>query len=434
MHVEIDRVDDPDRLAALEAGLTDVLRDVREAVEDWAQAAGRARWPSSTSCAVDPPPLPADGGRRGRRAAGLARRRPLHLPRLPRVHARQPADGDGRRRARAVPGSGLGILRSDPPASPRQAAAAGRRAGPGQGAGRSSPRPTRARPCTGPPTSTTSSVKTFGDDGEVIGERRFLGLFSSAAYTESVTRIPVLRRKSAGGARAARLPRRRATAARRCSTCWRPTRATSCSRPRSTSWSRRCTRCCTCRSAGSCGCSCARTPTGATCPAWSTCRATATRRRCGADGGDPGRRPVGGRRRRGRRARRLHRPGERVGAGPAALRRAAAARRAGRRDRRAPGSSSSSATRPGRGPTTSPRPRTSCAARPRAPGWCASYGDAFPEAYKEDFGAAGGGHRPAAARVGRRRRRASACTCTSRPTRRPARAGSRSTAPARRCR
>ena len=38
-------------------------------------------------------------------------------------------------------------------------------------------------------------VKTFGPDGEVVGERRFLGLFSSAAYTESVTRIPVLREK-----------------------------------------------------------------------------------------------------------------------------------------------------------------------------------------------------------------------------------------------
>ena len=47
------------------------------------------------------------------------------------------------------------------------------------------------------------------------------------------------------------------------------------------------TRCCTCRSAASCGCSCARTPTAATCRAWSTCRATATPRRCAADAGDP---------------------------------------------------------------------------------------------------------------------------------------------------
>ena len=39
-------------------------------------------------------------------------------------------------------------------------------------------------------------VKTFDAHGEVVGERRFLGLFSSAAYTESLTRIPVIRRKA----------------------------------------------------------------------------------------------------------------------------------------------------------------------------------------------------------------------------------------------
>ncbi|RKE19313.1 glutamate dehydrogenase [Streptomyces sp. TLI_171] len=38
-------------------------------------------------------------------------------------------------------------------------------------------------------------VKKFNAAGEPVGERRFLGLFSSAAYTESVTRIPVVRRK-----------------------------------------------------------------------------------------------------------------------------------------------------------------------------------------------------------------------------------------------
>ena len=39
-------------------------------------------------------------------------------------------------------------------------------------------------------------VKTFGDDGEVSGERRFLGLFSSAAYTESLLRIPLITEKA----------------------------------------------------------------------------------------------------------------------------------------------------------------------------------------------------------------------------------------------
>jgi glutamate dehydrogenase len=40
-------------------------------------------------------------------------------------------------------------------------------------------------------------VKKFDADDNVVGERRFLGLFSSATYTESVLRIPLLREKVA---------------------------------------------------------------------------------------------------------------------------------------------------------------------------------------------------------------------------------------------
>ena len=57
-------------------------------------------------------------------------------------------------------------------------------------------------------------VKTFDDDGEVIGERRFLGLFSSAAYTESVWRVPLLREKAKRRARQRRASTRTATPAR----------------------------------------------------------------------------------------------------------------------------------------------------------------------------------------------------------------------------
>jgi glutamate dehydrogenase len=39
------------------------------------------------------------------------------------------------------------------------------------------------------------AVRQFGPDRHLIGEYRFLGLYTQAAYTESVTRIPVLRRK-----------------------------------------------------------------------------------------------------------------------------------------------------------------------------------------------------------------------------------------------
>src|SRR5262249_34965072 len=38
-------------------------------------------------------------------------------------------------------------------------------------------------------------VKKLSAAGEVIGEHRFLGLYNHMAYTESITRIPILRRK-----------------------------------------------------------------------------------------------------------------------------------------------------------------------------------------------------------------------------------------------
>ena len=41
-------------------------------------------------------------------------------------------------------------------------------------------------------------VKRFGQDGELIGERRFCGLFTSTAYTRSSRSIPYLRRKVDG--------------------------------------------------------------------------------------------------------------------------------------------------------------------------------------------------------------------------------------------
>ena len=39
------------------------------------------------------------------------------------------------------------------------------------------------------------AVRKFAADGQVTGEYRFLGLYTQAAYTESITQIPVLRQK-----------------------------------------------------------------------------------------------------------------------------------------------------------------------------------------------------------------------------------------------
>src|SRR5699024_2283894 len=35
-------------------------------------------------------------------------------------------------------------------------------------------------------------VRTFDSDGQVVGERRFLGMFTTAAYAESVLRLPIV--------------------------------------------------------------------------------------------------------------------------------------------------------------------------------------------------------------------------------------------------
>ena len=145
--------------------------------------------------------------------------------------------------------------------------------------------------------------------------------------------------------------------------------------------------CCTCRSGAGPGCSCAGTTTAASCPAWSTCPATGTRPQSGC----ASRRSCW----RGlrRHQRRLHDPGLRVGAGPAALRRARASRhdRVPRRRRRAARARGSpTATRTWDEDLAEVAARASSARR-AAHGWSPAYGRGFPEAYKEDFTAACGG-------------------------------------------
>jgi glutamate dehydrogenase len=97
---------------------------------------------------------------------------------------------------RSVPGTGLGILRHDKPRSDSFASL------PPQV--RAKAREPRLLVLTKANSRATVyrpnyldyiAVKKFDEAGQVVGEYRFLGLYSHAAYTESVTRIPVLRHK-----------------------------------------------------------------------------------------------------------------------------------------------------------------------------------------------------------------------------------------------
>jgi len=207
MHIEIDRESAPDELERIEQALSKVLRDVREAVEDWDRMHAQAR---DIVAELDehPPPLPEQEVEEGK--ALLSWLADDHFTFLGYREYRLERGGDGTQdpgsddaggdedlRLRAVPGTGFGILRGDqdmstsfgklPPLIRAKA-----RAKELLVLAKANSKATVHRPAY----LDYIGVKLFGPDGEVVGERRFLGLFSSAAYTESLTRIPVLRVKA----------------------------------------------------------------------------------------------------------------------------------------------------------------------------------------------------------------------------------------------
>jgi glutamate dehydrogenase len=194
MHLEIDRLPDADA-AEVEANLRRVLDDVRSAVEDWqkmGEAALRAAddllGNAGTPELVSDPELTEAWDL----LCWMADNHFTFLGSREYVLAEGPNGVE----LRGVPGTGLGILRGDSEISASFDALAA---------------PIRARARDRSPLIITKStsrstvhragyldyvgVKRFDEKGEVIGERRFLGLFSRDAYTQSVVRIPVLRRK-----------------------------------------------------------------------------------------------------------------------------------------------------------------------------------------------------------------------------------------------
>ncbi|WP_329195664.1 MULTISPECIES: NAD-glutamate dehydrogenase [unclassified Streptomyces] len=202
IHVEIDRETDRADLKQITGDLQRVLSDVREAVEDWEKMRDAALRIADE--------LPSEPTAPDLREYELEEARELlrwladdHFTFLG-YREYNLVDDDA---LAAVPGTGLGILRSDPvhhgqedahPVSPsfnRLPADA-----------RAKAREHRLLVLTKANSRATVhrpsyldyvGVKKFDADGNVVGERRFLGLFSSAAYTESVRRVPVIRRRVA---------------------------------------------------------------------------------------------------------------------------------------------------------------------------------------------------------------------------------------------
>ncbi|WP_219461850.1 NAD-glutamate dehydrogenase [Nonomuraea rhizosphaerae] len=194
MHFEIDRQSDPEALRELEADLQRVLTDVRHAVEDFRKMRAQAVQ-TAEDLSANPPPLePAEV----EDSLGLLRwLADGHFTFLGYREYRLERTDEGDA-LRAVPGAALGILRDDKIGSesfsvlpPEVRAKAREKHLLIISKANSKATVHRAAYLD------YIGVKLFSPQGDVVGERRFLGLFTHVAYNESISRIPVLRRKLA---------------------------------------------------------------------------------------------------------------------------------------------------------------------------------------------------------------------------------------------
>src|SRR5262245_10186083 len=193
IHVEIDRETDSDELGDIERNLQRVLRDVREAVEDYLKMRETAVRLSDELVKL-PPEVPAE---EASEVADLLRW--LAADHFTFLGYREYVLGveDGEDVLRSRPGTGLGILRSD-----RRLSTSFRELSPEARAKAKEPRLLTLTKANSRATVHRPSyldyvgIRSFGPDGEVIGERRFLGLLRTTAYVESVMTIPVVRRKA----------------------------------------------------------------------------------------------------------------------------------------------------------------------------------------------------------------------------------------------
>jgi len=206
MHIEIDRLVDPQQKADLVAGIEHVLGDVRATVEDWKPMVARLH-EAIAELGQLPDTLPAEQVAESR--AFLEWLADDHLTLLGyRQHELVNLAGDSA--LRLVPGSGLGVLReteadkassglSQLPANARELAHA----------------PTPVLVVTKANTRSTVhrpgytdyvGVKRYDKSGKVIGEHRFVGLLTSTAYSARVAETPLLRGKVEAIANRAGLP------------------------------------------------------------------------------------------------------------------------------------------------------------------------------------------------------------------------------------
>ena len=193
IHVEVGRETDPAELERIRDGLEGVLGDVRAAVEDWRAMRGRA---TELIAGLEHTPPPIDPEELAETKALLEWIVDDHFTFLG-YREYDLVEVDGEDALRRVPGTGLGILRdTDDDAA--------------EGLVRLQPEARDLARAKNPLVLTKANsratvhrpsyldyvgVKRFDETGEVVGEQRFLGLYTSTAYSASPHEIPLLRRK-----------------------------------------------------------------------------------------------------------------------------------------------------------------------------------------------------------------------------------------------
>ena len=194
IHAEVDRHTDPTELEQLRDHVRRVIGEVRAAVEDWAAMRRRAL---AIADELDEKPPPLDRDEVSEARAFLTWLEEHNFTFLG-YRDYMLDDHDGELRLNAVPDSGLGILRQ----RGGQAGSRGfERLPPGVRALALEPYLLNLTKANSRATVHRSSyldyvgVKSIDADGRVVGERRFLGLYTHTAYHASPSEIPILRRK-----------------------------------------------------------------------------------------------------------------------------------------------------------------------------------------------------------------------------------------------
>jgi len=196
IHVEVDRVTEPELLHALAADVERVLTDVRLAVTDWKKMHGQVMR-ALAELDAQAPPIPAEELAEGK--AFLAWMADGHFTFLGyRAHDLVQADGEDV--LRIVADSSLGILRE---AKGKEIATSFAALPPEVRAYAHQPEllivtKANARSTVHRPGYLDYvGVKRFDATGNVRGEHRFLGVYTSMAYSAKPGDIPLLRRKTA---------------------------------------------------------------------------------------------------------------------------------------------------------------------------------------------------------------------------------------------